>query len=969
MPHLLSKIFLLTLLIFHTSIALSTNNPNDLSKQQWLSKEYEKFIIHYPKIAEQNVDTYAKWYQHFYPKHQAFFRWTPKEKFHVSLVNNFDVFNGSSTPFPFNSNRLFLTIYDEMGALLDRQSQTRGLVNHELVHLFHIDKNSGNSQLLRNILGRNFFTFPASFQPILFIEGLAVYLETDKKQGFGRGGNSWYPARMRMETLKGLPNKINPFLNPGTYNPYLYGYYFYEYLAEKYGEQAIQRWITTYSNNIIPFRIDSNTKHLGGHSLDFEWANFIHWLNQKFSTQITDLRQPKELIKPIFNSSSEKHNQPFFINPNEIIYFQDNGDLPPTLIKHNLKNQKQQTWYSFDDTSTGYGIDSIRYEYHPQYGLLFTQASICIDDGLRFDLYHLNIHTKKTTQITQCQSIRRAIWDEKGGIIAIQSTLLKSKLLYGLSTDPRKFNPHKITFSKLLDIPYDGVMESLDIADNQLAASIKKTPQGYNLYQATLYYKNNSQSAPTLSKLTPLIENFNQNLRVRFDAQNNLHYISDQNNVFNLYRYDQKTKKSYQLTHTIGGIVDYDILPSTKTNHFVVSQFAPSGFNSGYFHTSTTTSKPQNHNIKSTQNIDFNHTSELGKQQITNTTQRPYSPLNTLKPTNWLPVLSSSIDGGSFYGLQTYGEDALGFHTYQLVATLYNYQNYFALSGFLQYLYDQRWSINARQLPERIDDQENGKSNPQIKILRELSFNLLHPLTAKLHQKFGLSHQQHDYFKDTKKSNVLLKEDRQQTYVGTNLQYRNLLQWQKQMFPHQGYKIALGIDSLINRKKEEPSQLFSANLKFFLPIGTHSAFAFADFAKDLKETNSIGIREYETAVAVGNRSYQFKGSQAISTINANQLQKFHLGWQSAAKIIDYGFYLPPIGLSKLSLQTKAGTLQLQTFDKKEKQTLYNYEFNLLFDINIGYIYKLPLLLGYAKGWTEDEKQNSENFSLSLNLPM
>ena len=981
------KIFVFTVLFIllctHKAVAANSNYDNDISEQRWMSREYDKFIINYPSFAEESVDVYAKWYQHFFPKYQSFFNWTPKNKFQVSLFPQFDLFNGFSTSLPYNQNGLYLTVYDQLGSLTDRQSQIRGLVNHELVHLFHIDKNSGYSQKLRNVFGRIIVTFPALFQPRLFIEGLAVYFETEQARGFGRGANSWFPARMRMEVLKGLPPKINPLLNFSHSVPrdsvYLYGYYFIAFLFETYGEKAVQRWINEFSNNVIPFRIDSNAKYLGGYDLEYEWAQFTVWLEKKFSAQIEQIRRQKKLsqIATLESSHSEVYNQPFFLNANEVIYFQDNGRESPSLIKYNLISKKQEKWFSFDGAASVF-INPVRYDFHPKHGLLFTQLGRCVDDGLRFDLYHLDTKSKVVKQLTQCQSIRRAIWDDKGGIVAVQSN--RASLHHATTSVAES---HKLVYfdhknenyaaQSLMVVPFDSVVESLDIANDKLVLSLKKAPQGFNLYQAKLDYSAQT-SIPKLAELKPLIENNNQNLRVRFDQSNQLHYISDAGGVYNLYRYDDATQKSVQLTHVIGGIVDYDV---GSDNQVIVSQFSTLGFNSAYLAKPSISKSAQA--SPSSVPLDIAHQAELDKQKLNVISDKKYSPFNTLAPTGWFPIWFSQRDGGSQFGLVTNGQDAVRLQSYQLSTGLYQYQNYSNLFLNMQYVYDKRWSLIVKQTPFLIKDETNdsddndGDVRSQIRLDQSVNLAYSVPWTAKINQRFGLSNRQFSYINPSDDSQVQLSKNQYNTYLGSSVQYKDTRQWIKQMQPHQGIDLRVGMDSLIEHSNRNKSQLLALNLRYFYPLQKHSIFTIFDLANDLQKSNTLIISEsFTIPTLTGNRSYQFKGVDDLSTIDANQIQKFHIGWQSPAKVIDYGYYAVPLGIAKLSMQLKTGLAYIQNYDVTKKQTLRNYELNVLADIYIAYFGSLPIIISYAQGsidkGVDGKKQSDSSFSFSLNFP-
>ena len=69
---------------------------------------------------------------------------------------------------------------------------------------------------------------------------------------------------------------------------------------------------------------------------------------------------------------------------------------------------------------------------------------------------------------------------------------------------------------------------------------------------------------------------------------------------------------------------------------------------------------------------------------------RPYSPLSSLLPRSWLPLVEIA-DGMAAFGAATFGQDALGLHQYALAA-MYEVTQH-ELLGNAAYLYDGRHGL------------------------------------------------------------------------------------------------------------------------------------------------------------------------------------------------------------------------------------------------------------------------------------
>ena len=79
---------------------------------------------------------------------------------------------------------------------------------------------------------------------------------------------------------------------------YLYGSYFYQFLAETYGEDKIKQYLQNYSRQIIPAILQNSVadKAFGKDFPDL-WLEYQAWLNAKFEPQIANLKQEQNLTE------------------------------------------------------------------------------------------------------------------------------------------------------------------------------------------------------------------------------------------------------------------------------------------------------------------------------------------------------------------------------------------------------------------------------------------------------------------------------------------------------------------------------------------------------------------------------------------------------------------------------------------------------------------------------------------------
>ena len=253
----ISSVFLLLSVLFQTASAIDP-------KQNWKTISTEHFYIHYVAgyegLALKAANAAERAHRLLHNKLQ----WQPKDKTHVVLSDEVDAANGRATPLYFNHTVIYAFPPDAAQGLEDFDSWLETLLLHEYVHILHLDRAIGLPGFLQGIFGRQFLLFPNLYQPLWFIEGLATWYETDMQSGIGRGQSTLYQMMMQAEVESGLKplSQINLPIKSwpvGAVN-YLYGVYFFLFMEDVYGLNRIDELLERYSDNIIPFRVNTTAK-------------------------------------------------------------------------------------------------------------------------------------------------------------------------------------------------------------------------------------------------------------------------------------------------------------------------------------------------------------------------------------------------------------------------------------------------------------------------------------------------------------------------------------------------------------------------------------------------------------------------------------------------------------------------------------------------------------------------------------
>lgn len=164
---------------------------------------------------------------------------------HVILVNQDDVSNGWATPVPFNVIEIVAAAPRGSSLIGNVTDWMRLVFVHEYTHILHLDRSRGLFGRLRKVFGRHPALLPNIFVPPWQIEGLATFHES-AVTGEGRVPNGEFRRLLTRtaasERFASLDRASSVRVDwPSGNTPYLYGAYFHEYLARKYGDGSLTK--------------------------------------------------------------------------------------------------------------------------------------------------------------------------------------------------------------------------------------------------------------------------------------------------------------------------------------------------------------------------------------------------------------------------------------------------------------------------------------------------------------------------------------------------------------------------------------------------------------------------------------------------------------------------------------------------------------------------------------------------------
>ena len=286
----MNKLIVTLLSFFFAVSAFARINPSI----NYYTIKSDHFAIYHTVEQKQLAKEVAAIAEAIYPKLQKKLNWTPTETIHIVLDDGKDYSNGFARILGHNQINLFLTPPLTINTLENTNHYLYLLIEHELVHVFHLKKPKGNpaegqKTPRRNVGYHNFLN------PLWIIEGLATHYETHKEENVGRGISATYQALFRAEYLNGFKpfDQINQNIRtlPAGTTRYLYGVFFIDYLAQTYSEDKITEWVENYSSYSIPFQINNNAQAVFGKDLFQLYDDFIVERSQFYKNQIAQIKK------------------------------------------------------------------------------------------------------------------------------------------------------------------------------------------------------------------------------------------------------------------------------------------------------------------------------------------------------------------------------------------------------------------------------------------------------------------------------------------------------------------------------------------------------------------------------------------------------------------------------------------------------------------------------------------------------
>ncbi|HET7201665.1 MAG TPA: hypothetical protein VFI80_12720 [Burkholderiales bacterium] len=896
---------------------------------RWRTLDTEHFSVHFAEKNRAQAQLAAEVAESVYPRVTGWLRWEPESRTHFVVLDSADFSNGLSTPLPFSYFEIFLSPPDE-GELLQNREWLELVITHEFTHIVHLDKARGGPLFMRRIFGRIPLgpipvlipgAFPDLLEPRWVLEGLAVYSESDWTKGYGRLGQSQFEGEMRAETARGF-RPLRELNAEGRGFPlnrdYLYGSYFFMFLAERYGPQAVPDYVEVYSGLWFPFRVEGALSAVTGKSMSELWSEYYDWLNARFAAKTVEpARKPDEggeVLERAWSLTS-----PLVTPQGDRWFVRGDGYTLPRLMRRTPLGDAEFVRQVEPGT---------RLAASPRGELLLAQLEICGNYNYYYDLYRLS-PGGGLERLTRCGRFRFAAPLADGRIAAV-------RVAGGVG--------------EVVVLNGEGGFERLLYRAAQGEALTGLAARGDAVVVTSLRGRLWSLSKIESGRVQVLVVDSAVKHSPRFgDSGDEIYFVANYGNVYNVWSWRPGERRLARWTEARNGVRE---ISAPVRGEMLVTTIEADG---DLLRLHQLPDAPLEYRDATASPVAEPPPAARGETVYL---ERPYAPWSSLLPRSWLPA-GYLADGALALGAQTFGQDALGLHFYTL-APLYEFTQH-QLLGSASYVYDQRHgllfnrsmtvkasAVNDQKLTGRdIQAYEIDETGQWVSLWRSLS------LATRYYGGLGGALDRETLHDLAAGSRV----DRDKRVLGLVAGVDRRREQFLSEGPSEGQQLRLFAETSNGLHGAFSGNFYRGDLRVHLPAGS-SVFSLrwneaysqpAAEAIQLGGTFSEEVAGFDLPV-LDQREFPLRGYRSgEAVLTGHHARLGTLEWRVPLRDVDRHFMSPPVGLNRLSM-----SVFLDTGTAWDDGLAHRYYrsggLELVSEPRLGYLLGLQLRAGVAKGF-------------------
>ncbi|MHB8838631.1 MAG: hypothetical protein ACYC7F_06720 [Gemmatimonadaceae bacterium] len=258
-------------------LALSSSASAQAPNERWRTIRTPHFDVHFPAALEPVARRGAGSAERAYGKLAALLT-PPRGRIELVVTDHSDFSNGYAWVSPTPRVVVYARPPVDERSLRFRDDWLDLVVQHELVHIFHLDRTRGWWRAAQWVFGRQPMLFPNAWAPSWMLEGLAVHYESL----LGDGGR--IEGRMLVPTVnaKGVEQRLPRFGAwsaselefPGGATVYAYGSMLVDEVQRRGGSGSVERFIERSSGRLSPWSFERSARAAFGTTFAAQWKHF-----------------------------------------------------------------------------------------------------------------------------------------------------------------------------------------------------------------------------------------------------------------------------------------------------------------------------------------------------------------------------------------------------------------------------------------------------------------------------------------------------------------------------------------------------------------------------------------------------------------------------------------------------------------------------------------------------------------------
>ena len=624
-------------------LALLAASPRQASAQpydpdyRWQTIDTPHFQVHFHQGLEALAQRAAREAERAHARLAPLLGYSPRQRTQLVVSDDSDSANGSATPIPYDTIRIYAVPPESGSVLNDERDWLEAVITHEYVHILHLDHVGGFPALVNGLFGK--IWPPNALTPGWMIEGLAVSHEAPAGSGAGRNDSALFDMYQRAMVVEppGFPTLAmasNPYLEwPRGNVSYLLGGRFMAWIERRSGPEAMRGFLADQGSAIWPWAPSWAAGRWFGADLPTLWDQFAAGLQQGYAAQLTEVRR-RPVTRPVpLTARGGTIERPRWLPDGAGLAYVDRGLDERAGLRRVARDGTDLGRALVVDMDGTFALRSAG-------EAVVAKGQVWREFRLYTDLYLADLGRGTDRRLTDGErATDPALGPGGASVVYVAQAGAGEQALRrrGLDGGP---------VETLLQLPGVQLYEPAVSPDGtRIALSVQRDGR-----RDLVLLEDGRLRDVTSDDALDRSPSWSPDGRW-------LLFCSDRGGIYNLYAWEAATGLLRQVTNVESGALDPVVSPDGATLAFVT--YSRRGYDLA--------------------TIPFDPATWLDPAPAApavaapvpapgaEAAARPYSAAETVQPFFWLPTFSINQDGGT-YGAYTMGTDVLGRHTWQLDA-------------------------------------------------------------------------------------------------------------------------------------------------------------------------------------------------------------------------------------------------------------------------------------------------------------